>query len=142
MTASPARTGGSSDLLDRLEAAAKAATVGTWQWEVLADEGIWANDPAGFGGSYVGIDLPPDLAACIVAEHNAAPALVAALRAVLALADELEREATKRNQIADRLPNQLAYHMEVNRLVVAAEHQRRCGKRLRRILASALGASS
>ena len=50
------------------------------------------------------------------------------------LADQLDAEATERNRIADRLPDQPAYYMEINRLVVAAEHQRRAAKQIRRAL--------
>jgi hypothetical protein len=69
---------------------------------------------------------------------RAVPQLTAALRAALDLADEMEAEATERDRMAERLPDQPAYHMEINRLVVAAEHQRRAAKQVRRYLTAAL----
>lgn len=62
--------------------------------------------------------------------------MTTALDRVLAVADDLEREAADRDRMADRLPNQPAYHLEINRLVVAAEHQRRAAKRIRRAATS------
>jgi hypothetical protein len=84
-----------TDRLEQLEEARAASTVGDWTWEVLAEEGVWAVDPLGDFGTFVTTleDLRPDDAAAIVAEHNAIPALIAAIRAGLTLADELDREA-------------------------------------------------
>lgn len=76
-------------LLDRLDEARAAATPGPWHVMRSTDDrrayaitaGRVVTDSAGCS--------TPD-AACIVAEHNAVPALVAALRNVLAVAEELE----------------------------------------------------
>lgn len=80
------------DLLDGLEAAAKAATPGPWlTWrapDVTAIgsgfemyEGVPSN-PNGWVVSGASGLTPAD-AACIVVEHNAVPRLTAAIRAVL-----------------------------------------------------------
>jgi hypothetical protein len=87
-----------ADLLARLEETHKAATPGPW----IADSheiyqalpyatdlsGDWIGETCRIDGDPLG---PGDAdAAAIVAAHNHQPALIAAVRAVLALADELE----------------------------------------------------
>jgi len=112
VTAGPARTGAISDLLDGLEAAAKKATPGPWKVE--NDGGqcsgtgeYWAEYGVACGGKppfVVGDDEEAEAdAACIVAEHNTAPLLVAAIRAVLELADDWDSDGDARyahNRIA------------------------------------------
>ena len=91
-----------SDLLDGLEAAAKKATPGLWTQD-LDGGSITAGDIYAVESMYgVAVADPAD-AACIVAEHNAAPLLVAAIRAVLALADDWDSDGDARyahNRIA------------------------------------------
>lgn len=93
-----------TSLLDALDAARAEATPGPW--EVLPDEGIWASSPTDDFGTFVTTleDLPDSDAACIVAEHNNLPRLTAALRAVLALADEHENRWPDFSPAGDPLP--------------------------------------
>jgi hypothetical protein len=80
-------------LLDALDAAHAAATPGPWQYDPESPGEVWDGDdrwPGVIATATEGAD-----AAAIVAEHNASPRLVAALRAVLALADEIDEDAAR-----------------------------------------------
>ncbi|HEU5026641.1 MAG TPA: hypothetical protein VFV01_17120 [Spirillospora sp.] len=69
--------------LDALEAAHKGATSGPWQYDPETPGEVWDSDeryPHVLGGCEESAD-----AAAIVAEHNATPALIAAVRGVLDL---------------------------------------------------------
>ncbi|MCW2902299.1 MAG: hypothetical protein JWO67_4564 [Streptosporangiaceae bacterium] len=81
--------------LTRLEETHAAATKGPWRQ--LVGNGVVASraDDAEIVATWV--ERSAD-AAAIVAAHNAMPQLVAALRGVLALADELDRFGTARDR--------------------------------------------
>lgn len=95
-------------LLDQLDQAREKATPG--EWSVATSE-------RAAGGAYIDADprpvgCPPPWvghasrvtdAACIVAEHNALPALTAAVRAALVLADKLTDMARNTEARVSRL---------------------------------------
>jgi hypothetical protein len=76
-------------LLNDLDAARAAGTPGEWRVNPDADQEVLCTN-----GSVGQVWLPRD-AALIVAAVNALPQLTAALRAVLAKCDAMEREAAK-----------------------------------------------
>jgi hypothetical protein len=78
------------ELLDQLDALHAAGTPGPWQYDAEVADVVWDSDPD-YPQITVRCAVDAD-AALIVAAVNAAPQLTAALRAVLDLADELERE--------------------------------------------------
>jgi hypothetical protein len=140
-------TAASSDLrawLAQLTDTHTAATPGPWiVWHAPEILAIGAGHTMVSGvpsnpSEWVGAGHTPADTAAIVASHNAMPVLLGIVGGLLDLADELERESAERKQIADRLPDAPSYHMEINRLVVAAEHQQRAAKQLRHRVAAAI----
>ena len=83
-------------LLDRLIEAREAAHLGTLRVGQHYGIHLYA------GQTPVGTTLRAADAACLVAEHNALPALTSALRAVLDYADQLDAEAVARGLRLDR----------------------------------------
>lgn len=80
--------------LDRLEELRAAATEGVWEaHSIYIDAHTTTRDTHRY--EIVANSTVPADAACIVAEHAAVPQLVAAIRGVLALADELETRAAE-----------------------------------------------